>query len=207
MLFGWMAKVKQQIPFVQFDDDSQYEEDVHLMKLIQHGNQEAFQRLQQKYQTPLTRYAAKRLGPGYNVWAEDCVSIVFANFWLRRARVDPERVRFVLFGMTKFACIDLWRSMGRYVDREIAESDVCVISVDIDRIHLRRDIERYIHELTATEQELIHKRFYEGLTSDEIAQDLDLNPSTVRTNLSRIVAKLRKQIETITRSTDRTRRK
>jgi len=60
-------------------------------------------------------------------------------------------------------------------------------------ISFREQLAQTQSELSEEETQLLHMRFIDGLAFEEMAEELDLNPSNLRKKVSRLLKKLREK--------------
>ena len=60
-------------------------------------------------------------------------------------------------------------------------------------ISFREQLAQTQADLSAEETQLLHMRFIDGLAFEEMAEELDLNPSNLRKKVSRLIKKLREK--------------
>lgn len=159
----------------------------------------AFSSLFRRYYDEIFRYCARRL-PGRDN-AEDAASQVFlkmvSNF--DNFRGDEAAFRCWLF---RIACNEIntfYRQMGRQnklfeqLQQETGTLNTADSSFSNEENQLKlRFLRAAISTLKPNYQDILTLRFFQGLTSEQIADILGLNPATVRSRLSRSLKHLKK---------------
>ncbi|WP_330277494.1 sigma-70 family RNA polymerase sigma factor [Lentzea sp. NBC_00516] len=160
-----------------------------------------FAELFDEHAHPLHRYLARRVGVDV---ADDLVSETFLAAMRGAEGYDPERGSVVgwLYGIATNLLrghakreTRLLRTAERYgVDLSVAESLEHTVVTRIDsRAHLRR-IARELGRMSQPDRDLVLLVSLAGLSVQEAAEALDLNPGTARSRLHRLRAKL-KEVE------------
>ncbi|WP_143466584.1 RNA polymerase sigma factor [Lentzea kentuckyensis] len=160
-----------------------------------------FAELFDEHAHPLHRYLARRVGVDV---ADDLVSETFLAAMRGKENYDPERGSVVgwLYGIATNLLrghakreTRLLRTAERYgVDVGVADSLEHTVVARIDsRSHLRR-IARELAKMSDVDRDLVLLVSLAGLSVQEAAEALDMNPGTARSRLHRLRAKL-KEVE------------
>ena len=166
---------------------------------------EALRRLKQKDEAALEwfidRYAAYVSTIVYNVGGasmpgtdiEETASDVFFTLWVNARRVLPGKVKAYLGGVARNKAKEYARSRGM---GEPLEDDLIVISdEDVERGFEEREqagyIRRAVLAMQYPEREIFFRYYYYCQPVADIAADMGLNPSTVKTKLHRGRKKLK----------------
>lgn len=160
-----------------------------------------FAELFDEHAHPLHGYLARRVGADV---ADDLVSETFLAAMRGKEGYDPEKGSVVgwLYGIATNLLrghakreTRLLRTAERYgVDLGVAESLEHTVITRIDsRSHLRR-IARELARMAEADRDLVLLVSLAGLTVQQAAEALDLNPGTARSRLHRLRAKL-KEVE------------
>jgi RNA polymerase sigma-70 factor, ECF subfamily len=164
----------------------------------------AFGVLYDRYYPRVARYASRRLFD--RTVAEDVTSEVFlqAASHLRtfpgRTETDFRRWLFRIATNAVNACLrqklrrqELWDAAARSRQRERGGSSHSS-SGAIDLLDWPA-VYQALLELDERDQSIVMLRFFAGLSHEEIAHVVNTNPGTVRTALSRTLARLREQFD------------
>lgn len=135
---------------------------------------------------------------------EECVSDVFADTfeYLDSSTGRSSDIRSFISTVAIRRAINMFRSLtagsGRTVplDGSGAEdiSDSTDITADAEKAELRRTILRLVEELGEPDSIIIIQKYYYGMTSNEIAGLVSLEPAAVRVRSSRAMKKLRDKL-------------
>ena len=133
----------------------------------------------------------------YRMAEEGAVEDGVAEAYLKAARAfgrfDPERSKFSTWVIT--IAVNCMKSYYRTVQPTSSIEDVSEARFAVEggqEPALDRDlVRRLMHELTEIERILIIKKYTEGKRNVEIAQELDMNPSTVSTKLAVALSRMR----------------
>ena len=171
------------------------------IKALSEGDIAAFDKIHLAWSKPLLTTLARLTGSQEE--AEDITQDIFTRLWERREKLEPNvRINYYLFRMAKGAAIDYYRRKrvaGQYMDSmnwdelDNTGSDTLVIQKEIELLQAmaldlmpeyRRNIYLLSHE--------------EGLSSEQIAEKLNLKRSTVYEQLSIARKHLRELMQAIT---------
>lgn len=131
--------------------------------------------------------------------ANDALQEAFCRLWPRVNLIDSAKEAEAMAVTTiKHLCIDEVRKQGRVQEVNIDDRRDEVIADSSDEIIERKEqfllIEQIINNyLSPLQQQIIRLREYDELSFEEIGEKLNMQPSTVRVNVSRA----RKQIREI----------
>jgi RNA polymerase sigma-70 factor (ECF subfamily) len=160
------------------------------------GNDEAFTRLLEQYQTPVYNLCYRMLGEPEQ--AEDAAQESFLRAYQNMTRYDPQRPFATwLLSISAHHCIDRLRRRRFTLfsldaereddDRPIELPDVHAL--DPEREAVRRDEQREVqsalHGLEATDRAAIILRYWYDFSEVEIAESLHLTVSAVKSRLHR----------------------
>ncbi len=176
-------------------------EDWDLMQAVSQGDEAASAMLYDRFGALVFR-AARQVLPT-RAEAEDAVQEVFVRLWRTAERYDPERAKLVTWVMliTRRHLIDrLRRRRVRPLDislegeppgreRSAAESPGRLEQDEHRNLLLAR-----IRELPVLQQEVIDRAYLQGFTLREVAAQLDTPLGTVKSALSRGLARLRDRL-------------
>lgn len=166
-----------------------------LLGRAQTGEREAFTALVQRHHAELVRV-------GFAITGDldaacDAVQLAWVRAWQRLASVrDPSRLRAWLVAIAANEARQAVRAHRRRRIREISGvDDGPGVShermVSADRFDLAAALER----LGPDDRALLAMRYLSGLTAEEIGASMGLTASGVRTRLSRLVARLREELD------------
>jgi RNA polymerase sigma-70 factor (ECF subfamily) len=166
----------------------------HLAAAVARGDEAAFRQLYDRYQPRLFRLALV-LGRGDELLAQDTVQSVFVTVAAKLRRVDSEK--------------HLWNWLARVGRQQLAKTwrqrqqDSAVIgmadppeypgTMASDSV-LEENLDAVLQELDAEERRLIESFYFDRLSHQEIAGQLNTTPKAVSSRLERARAKLRSLI-------------
>ena len=163
------------------------------VELAASGDEVAFARLIAEHHEPMVRAAYVVVGhpelareAAQNAW-------VIAGKRLSSLR-QPERVRSWLVAISANEARGLVRRAKRRKVAEIQDAPPAPVLEPTDAIDLI-DLERALAKLTPDERGLLALRYVNGLDSTDIAHQLGISASGVRSRLSRLVERLRKELD------------
>ncbi len=118
---------------------------------------------------------------------QECYLKIINNSLLL-ARLTPNQIRSWLFTVIKNILIDKKRKKRiENIPLEIAMSYE-------DNIVLTTQVEKLLEELPEDERNIVYGKYWLGMNSQEIGQDLEISPSTVRWKLKRALDRLREKV-------------
>ena len=157
------------------------------------GDQAAFARLVAEHHAPMARVAFAITGESES--AADAVQVAWATAWQRLRTVrDPSTVGAWLIAVAANEARQLLRRQRRrpVVDiSSVAEPVGAGDPAEISTI----DLARALRSLNPDERTLLALRFAAGMDSGEISTRLGLSASGVRSRLSRLIERLRTEID------------
>lgn len=154
-----------------------------------------FENIIEANETDLLRYFQRRLLD--NADAADAFGELMLTAWRLRRRLpaDPTHARMWLFAAAHNVLRDSRRKTARRsaaIDRFANEVRVLAApSWDDSALDVRDALDR----MPEDDAEIIRLTYWENLSSEEVAGVLRLNPSTVRSRLSRARQRLRESLE------------
>ncbi|WP_020597184.1 sigma-70 family RNA polymerase sigma factor (plasmid) [Spirosoma sp. SC4-14] len=172
--------------------------DAQLWKAFKAGDKAAYELLYNRHFKALSHYGY-RLTPQKAV-VEDAIQDVFIDLWRRREHLsDVEQVKFYFFRALRNQLIrnarhDVFESsedIGNFLDLLVHPS---IEQQSIEQETLLAEtysVQAAIATLTNRQREVIHLRFYQGLSLDEIAQVMGLTKQAVNNLISKSYTALR----------------
>jgi RNA polymerase sigma factor (sigma-70 family) len=185
------------------------EEDLHadeLTQLVRQAQQRdppAFSQLIRRFERMALSVAFSTLGgrAGDGERAGDVVQEAFVRAWERLADLkDPGRFAPWLCGVVRNLAIDAQRRsrLRPVADPELTDSLHRVAPDPLDELDLReqrRLVGEALAELDETSRPVVVMRYYDGLTSRQIADALGIAPAAVDMRLTRARQQLRRKLE------------
>ncbi len=159
---------------------------------------DAFAALWDSYASAIYSYCFRRTAD--MALAEDLASVVFLEAWRRRAQVAlaPEKELPWLYGIATNVLRNQRRSQRRYAaalrrfPRPRPEPDVADAAAErLDHEASMREVLAHVADLSALEQEVLALCVWQGVSTSDAAQALDVPEATVRTRLHRAREHLR----------------
>jgi RNA polymerase sigma-70 factor (ECF subfamily) len=169
--------------------------DSELLKLMQTDDHGAFNELYLRYWEKLVAIALQRVKDLHI--AQDIMQEVFVNLWKNRRRAEILKPENYLATAVKYLSLTHLRS-GKKM-RIVEEEDAAAyLSDDItaDQLLYSKHLLALIHKETNTlppvRQLVFRYSRLEGYSIKEIAEEMDLSPSTVKSHLTKALAHFRK---------------
>jgi len=164
-----------------------------LLARLRDGNAEAGRMLAEVYHPPLMRFCFRYLGSREE--AEDVVQEVFLK--VLRRHDAPENFRAWIYKVARNRCLDVKRAKGRRgEDQDLAsasrvDADLTGCLTRLVRREQRAHLQRALATLSENHREVLHLRYAEDLSREEIAEVLDLPEKVVKSRLYEGMVKLR----------------
>lgn len=160
------------------------------------GDENALAALYQSYGPLIHTYCLRTVG---NDRASDLTQEVFISAWKSRRNFDPENGTFPAWLMTiaKRRCVDEFRRSGRRPDIEPGHPEGEPVSdvIKIERIADRMLLEEGFARLSERARRHLELAFFEQLTHSEIADKTGVPLGTVKSDIRRGLATLRRHFE------------
>ena len=176
-----------------YQDNVHSTEDTILLRQLSEGSKQAFDILYDKYWKQVFNAAYKRLN---NVeQAQDIAQDVFVQLWIRGTKSPIENLPAYLFVASRNSVFKHMEKEGKYSVIPDAANQIEAPNERADAGVLHQEFLNAFNELVATlpqQQQIIFKmRFEEDLSSQEIADKLQISPKTVRNQLGKALSTLR----------------
>ncbi|MGN6181878.1 MAG: RNA polymerase sigma factor [Mucilaginibacter sp.] len=171
-------------------------DDNKLLAKVFGGDHEAFDILYNRYWKWVFNAAYKRTND--RAIAEDITQDVFVQLWTRKTDYTIESLPSYLLIAARNGVFKRLGKEDRYAElsEDLYESDKLVDATDTKLLH--KEFLAAFAELIETlpeQQRLAFKyRFNDGLSSQEIADKLQISPKTVRNHIGRALATLKKEL-------------
>jgi RNA polymerase sigma-70 factor (ECF subfamily) len=130
--------------------------------------------------------------------AEDLLADVFVRVVRSRETFDPAKAtpEAWLWRIARNRLFDHFRSMRKIGDIEQVSEARFAVTDDYDGLDdTAQKAQQLLAVLSPEDRELVYLKYWQEMPNKQIAELLDLNPSTVSTRLSRAMAKMRKAAE------------
>lgn len=171
-----------------------------LLSRIMDGNIVAFELVYKKYSKELYIAAYKRLKRRDH--AEDIVQEIFTQLWNKREELKIENLSAYLHTCVRNKVFNLFEKEKRYVSYEdLLLNNLNQYGERADALALRNEFLKSYHALLESlppKQQLIFKlSYYDGSSTKEIAQRLNISRKTVQNQLARAVTHLRHNLSQV----------
>lgn len=193
-----MTAIAEKNPIIGRADlaNNETEQDILIQKAKR--DRAAFAQLYRMHYELVFRYCARRLFTRH--LAEDMTSTVFLKVLRKLGSFEGDfrGFRNWLYSIATNAINDHLRTEARRVDaiRMAAQELRCSVppGSDSDLQEIDMAVKRAVLALQPKYQTVITLRFFEKMRLTEIAEVLDQNPATIRSQLSRALKRLRKEL-------------
>ena len=173
--------------------------DKDLAQLIKTGNKQAYQKLFEKYAPRIYNFSLSYLRNEND--AEELVQDVFLKIWEKRATLDAsQNLKAFIFKIAVNTIYDFTRRKNI----ELAFEDYARLNYTANEnytwhmvifIEMKQNLDYLISQLPEQQQRIFQLCKQEGLSSDEIAQKLNLSKRTVENHLYRALTFLKKHFK------------
>lgn len=171
------------------DDDA-------LLVQLAAGNRQAFDILYSRYWKQVFNQAYKRLGD--ETYAQDITQDVFFQLWTRGKLSVIQNLPAYLF-------VSVRNGVFRHFEKESKYASLSDVALEIETLHERPDSKvlyteflksfgELVDSLPAQQRTIFRMRYEAGLSTQQIADELDLSVKTVRNHLGRALATLRESL-------------
>jgi RNA polymerase sigma-70 factor (ECF subfamily) len=172
-----------------------YTDDDHLLwQKIREGSVESFRLLYDKYWKEVYLEALKKLRNRDQ--AEDISQDIFANLWMKRQEFQIANLPAYLHMSVRNRVLDMFEKEKRYIPfEELLNSDPQTDHDRADGAVLRHEFlsayKALVEELPAQRKKIFRLHYDEGLSTEEIAGELQLSRKTIQNQLGRAVSFLK----------------
>lgn len=169
-----------------------------LMQAVARGDEAAVQALFDRFGALVFRHAYQALGT--RAEAEDLVQDVFVQVWRTADRFDPTKAKLVTWVMliTRRSVIDRLRRRAVRPKAVHLDDDASVSAPSQERpsagdVH-EGALRRRLDELPALQRDVIERIYLQGFTLREVSQQMNVPLGTVKSALSRGLARVRTRL-------------
>ncbi|MEX2438076.1 MAG: RNA polymerase sigma-70 factor [Candidatus Babeliales bacterium] len=160
--------------------------DTVLVKKIKQGNEAAFGKLFDRYNTSLFFLAKKYLKD--QGLAEDAVQDIFVKLWVKKEALDPsQNIKGFLFTMLKNNLLNTIRKQKSRIHSAISIADENLPGLnhtedDVIHSEYQELLKRGLNELTEGRRIVFELKVYKGLSNEQIAEQLLVTIHTVKSH-------------------------
>jgi RNA polymerase sigma-70 factor (ECF subfamily) len=177
-------------------DDLYIADDAELLTLLSEGNKPAFDALYNKYWKQVYNAAYKRLNDTER--AQDIAQDVFVQLWVRGSRSPIENLPAYLLVAARNGAFKYMEKESRYAalpdTAQEIESPLGRADANVLHDEFLKAFNELIDTLPPQQRIIFNLRFNEGLSSQQIADQLQISPKTVRNQMGKALATLRKSL-------------
>ena len=177
-------------------DDLYIADDAELLLQLSNGSKPAFDILYNKYWKQVYNTAYKRLNDAER--AQDIAQDVFVQLWIRGTKAPIENLPAYLLVAARNGVFKFLEKEAKYTALPDGADELRGSPHGADANMLHNEFLKAFNELIKTlppQQRIIFNlRFNEGLTSQQIADQLQISPKTVRNQMGKVLVTLRKSL-------------
>lgn len=164
--------------------------DKTFLTLLERDPERAMETLVAQYTGLLWSVAARRLTDPEDI--RDCVNETFFEFYIHRERFAPEKgsLKGYLSVIADRLAVKRYWQLCR--EQSAGQTQPPPARDDLDELELKADLEAALEQLDPVDAEIIRKKYYGGMTVQEIAAALNIPYETVKKRHQRSLQKLRK---------------
>lgn len=170
--------------------------DDELATLLTDGSEAAFDSIYERYWRKLYNEAFKRINDSSD--SEEIVQDIFVDLWHKRASRRIENLRGYLLGAVRYQVFAVYHKRKNLPAFEEPLDYMAFSADNADSNFLRDELLTSIHQWLETQpekrREIFRLRFLEGLSTIEIAEQLDISRKTVQNQLNTSQQSLRESI-------------
>lgn len=183
--------------------DSENASDAQQLRLLASADQGkswlAFEHLFHKYQNRIYRIALKYMRS--KALAEEVVQDIFLNLWVNRTKLGHvEAFNAYLFTSARNLVKGAVRKMLTSRDHEAeyaSDREMLDVSIDhsIHRDHCKMLVNEAMKILSPQQHEIFRLAKVQGLSLDDVAEEMNISKRTVKNHLTRAMKSLRKHLQ------------
>lgn len=170
--------------------------DDELAAMLTDGSEAAFDLIYERYWKKLYNEAFKRINDCSE--SEEIVQDVFVDLWHKRGSRQIENLRGYLLGAVRYQVFAVYHKRKNLPAFEEPLDYMAFSADNADSNFLRDELLASIHQWLETQpekrREIFRLRFLEGLSTLEIAEQLDISRKTVQNQLNTSQQSLRESI-------------
>ena len=163
------------------------------LKLAQNGDPGAFAHIYDHFSTKVYRFIYFRVN--HKEVAEDILSDTFVKAWQKINQINaPEALSGWLYQIARNNIIDYYRIKKETISLDDVSDTLEDLGNPVDALNSsiqQKRILNVLHRLTDEQQQVIKYRFFEDLTSEEIAQIMDKTQGAIRVIQHRAIHQLK----------------
>ncbi|MEL6389759.1 MAG: sigma-70 family RNA polymerase sigma factor [Bacteroidota bacterium] len=177
-----------------------------LWEEMKSGNEDAFQQIYQEQVKYLYQYGMC-ITPSQSV-VEDCLHDLFVEIWTKRSKLGPtDSIKNYLAGSLRRRIVKQLKSTQKYVpmsgDESSYQTDLNP-SIEDQIVHDEQvkeratDLDKAYQSLTTRQREIIYLRYHQGLSYEQISEQLGIQYQSLRNLLSGAIKGMRLAMSSIT---------
>lgn len=175
--------------------------DEQLLELLKRSDEGAFAQLFERYKHRIFGYAYKWTKSNLN--AEEITQDTFVSLWIKRYELpDIKNISAYIYKIAANRTYDFLRSekaKDLMIQKFAASKFKPAIVESSENIYLVKEKEQMVNnaveQLSFQKQRIYHLNTIEAKSPKEIARELNLTPSTVRTHLSNILEHIKNYLQ------------
>ena len=160
------------------------------------GDAKAFRRLYELHAGRIRHYIAFRVKRVED--ADELTSEVFLRVWEYVSVHKVDNVTALFFKIARNLIVDHYRKDGRTVPlTPVIEAELAAPGSVTDQLQIKEEATELIEamkQLTLEQQEVLRMRYLDEMSAEEIGEQLDRTPNSVRVILHRAKQALKKQV-------------
>ena len=173
---------------------TEIKQQTYIAQLAQ-GSEEAFEQIYNRYKKLVAQVCYQMTGNIED--SKDLTQKVFLELYRKSAKlIDHPCLRGWLYMTAKNVCRDHLKYLSRKQNKEAGLEDFQNSPGSMAEYKIIQQIEDEIELLSIEDRNLIIQHYYEGFSQKEMAEKLNLNPSTLRTRLQKARESLEKNLKT-----------
>ena len=165
---------------------------------LRRGGREEFENAVRFYTPYIVTVVQNQLGPGASETEVEEICIdVFLALWQGRNSIRTDNLRGWLVRVARNKAIDHLRKKGvdplPMEDRFAVSEDM--VSTNLEKNERKQMVRKALDSLGESDREIFLRHYYYNQTVAEIAEEMKMNPETVKSRLARGREKLKKKLE------------
>lgn len=177
-------------------------EEKDLIARLKRGDEAAMKSLFRQYYLRLLYFTIRVITNRHD--AEDLVQEALMNFWINVSEkgATPDNIQQYLYRMVRNRCINYLQRQKK--DQQFDDTATGLFTGDmeqqLDELQVKEElyqrIAKALNHLTPSQMEVINGMYLQGLSVQQMAEQMNTTPNNVRNHKARAIERLREVIDT-----------
>jgi RNA polymerase sigma factor (sigma-70 family) len=164
-----------------------------LWQLCIYGDHKAFKEIFDREFNDLLEYGLK-VSPN-KTDVKDAIQEVFTDLWDKKSTRKINNIKFYILKSLKYNLLKI-KPLGKIIDiNSISKEKYSHTIESYDNDTLAAKVSAILSQMPRDQQEILHLKYFQGLSNRELAEVLDINYQSVSNRLHRVINVIRKKIQ------------